>query len=85
LPIRVHVEGRDVPLTRTYTLSDARDPHHYRISVKREGIASNWLHDHLATGMEIEAMAPRGAFVYDTNSPRPAVFISAGIGITPMI
>jgi ferredoxin-NADP reductase len=85
LPIRVPVEGRDAPLTRTYTLSDAHDPHHYRISVKREGIASNWLHGHLAAGLEIEAMAPRGAFVFDARSPRPAVFISAGIGITPMI
>ncbi|CAG9258280.1 2Fe-2S iron-sulfur cluster-binding protein [Paraburkholderia caribensis] len=85
LPIRVPVEGRDAPLTRTYTLSDAHDPHHYRISVKREGIASNWLHDHLAAGTEIEAMAPRGAFVFDAQSPRPAVFISAGIGITPMV
>ncbi|MBN3755224.1 2Fe-2S iron-sulfur cluster binding domain-containing protein [Paraburkholderia sp. Tr-20389] len=85
LPIRVPVEGRDAPLTRTYTLSAAHDPHHYRISVKREGIASNWLHDHLAAGMEIDAMAPRGAFVYDADSTRPAVFISAGIGITPMI
>ncbi|GJH38850.1 pyridoxamine 5'-phosphate oxidase family protein [Paraburkholderia hospita] len=85
LPIRVPVEGRDASLTRTYTLSDAHDPHHYRISVKREGIASNWLHDHLAAGTEIEAMAPRGAFVFDAQSPRPAVFISAGIGITPMV
>ncbi|WP_227245454.1 2Fe-2S iron-sulfur cluster-binding protein [Paraburkholderia caribensis] len=85
LPVRVPVEGHAAPLTRTYTLSDAHDPHHYRISVKREGIASNWLHDHLVAGMEIEAMAPRGAFVYDMQSARPAVFISAGIGITPMI
>ncbi|WP_109481869.1 pyridoxamine 5'-phosphate oxidase family protein [Paraburkholderia sp. C35] len=85
LPIRVPVEGRDAPLTRTYTLSDAHDPRHYRISVKREGIASNWLHDHLAAGVEIEAMAPRGAFVYDAQSTRPVVLISAGIGITPMI
>ncbi|MEM5342259.1 pyridoxamine 5'-phosphate oxidase family protein [Paraburkholderia azotifigens] len=85
LPIRVPVEGRDAPLTRTYTLSGAHDPRHYRISVKREGIASNWLHGHLAAGMQIDAMAPRGAFVYDAQSPRPAVFVSAGIGITPMI
>lgn len=85
LPIRVPVEGRDAPLTRTYTLSGAHDARRYRISVKREGIASNWLHDHLAAGMEIEAMTPRGAFVYDAQSTRPAVFISAGIGITPMI
>ncbi|MEX3932077.1 pyridoxamine 5'-phosphate oxidase family protein [Paraburkholderia phymatum] len=85
LPIRIPADGHDAPLTRTYTLSDAHDPRRYRISVKRDGVASNWLHDHLAAGMEIEAMAPRGAFVYDAASPRPAVFISAGIGITPMI
>jgi ferredoxin-NADP reductase/predicted pyridoxine 5'-phosphate oxidase superfamily flavin-nucleotide-binding protein len=85
LPIRIHADGHDAPLTRTYTLSDVHDPRRYRISVKREGVASNWLHDHLAAGMEIEAMTPRGAFVYDAASPRPAVFISAGIGITPMI
>ena len=85
LPIRVPAEGRDAPLTRTYTLSDAYDPRRYRISVKREGVASNWLHDHLAAGAEIEAMAPRGAFAYDAASTRPAVFVSAGIGITPMI
>ncbi|HWT35647.1 MAG TPA: pyridoxamine 5'-phosphate oxidase family protein [Paraburkholderia sp.] len=85
LPIRVPVEGRAAPLMRTYTLSGAHDPRRYRISVKREGIASQWLHGHLAAGMEIEAMTPRGAFVYDAQSTRPAVFVSAGIGITPMI
>jgi uncharacterized protein len=85
LPIRVPVTAGEVPLTRTYTLSDAHDPRHYRISVKREGVASRWLHEHLAAGVEIEAMAPRGAFVFDASSPRPAVFISAGIGMTPMI
>jgi ferredoxin-NADP reductase/predicted pyridoxine 5'-phosphate oxidase superfamily flavin-nucleotide-binding protein len=85
LPIRVPVSGSVTPLSRTYTLSDAHDPQRYRISVKREGIASAWLHEHLAAGTEIEAMKPRGAFVFDEASPRPAVFISAGIGITPMM
>lgn len=85
LPIRVPAPGSDAPLTRTYTLSDAHDPRRYRISVKREGVASNWLHAHLVAGKQIEAMTPRGAFVYAEDSPRPAVFISAGIGITPMM
>ncbi|WNC91870.1 pyridoxamine 5'-phosphate oxidase family protein [Paraburkholderia sp. FT54] len=85
LPIRVPVSGSDAPLTRTYTLSDAHDPRRCRISVKREGIASKWLHEHLVAGTQIEAMKPRGAFIYDEDSPRPAVFISAGIGITPMM
>lgn len=85
LPIRVPVPGVERPLTRTYTLSDAHDPRRYRISVKREGVASNWLHAHLVAGLQIEVMNPRGAFVYADDSPRPAVFISAGIGITPMM
>ncbi len=85
LPIRVPVDGLDKPLTRTYTLSDASNRQQYRITVKRDGVGSSWLHERLAAGMQIEAMAPRGAFTYDSASPRPAVFISAGIGITPMI
>ncbi|WP_168790675.1 pyridoxamine 5'-phosphate oxidase family protein [Paraburkholderia aromaticivorans] len=85
LPIRVPVADSTTPLSRTYTLSDAHDPQRYRISVKREGVASKWLHEHLVAGAKIEAMNPRGAFVFDEDSPRPAVFISAGIGITPMM
>jgi ferredoxin-NADP reductase/predicted pyridoxine 5'-phosphate oxidase superfamily flavin-nucleotide-binding protein len=85
LPIRVPVDGLDKPLTRTYTLSDASNRRQYRITVKRDGVGSGWLHERFAAGMQVEAMTPRGAFTYDLASPRPAVFISAGIGITPMI
>jgi ferredoxin-NADP reductase/predicted pyridoxine 5'-phosphate oxidase superfamily flavin-nucleotide-binding protein len=85
LPIRVPVSDSATPLSRTYTLSDAHDPQRYRISVKRESVASIWLHEHLVAGTQIEAMKPRGAFVFDEDSPRPAVLISAGIGITPMM
>jgi ferredoxin-NADP reductase/predicted pyridoxine 5'-phosphate oxidase superfamily flavin-nucleotide-binding protein len=85
LPIRVPATESGEPLLRTYTLSDSHDARRYRISVKREGIASNWLHERLAAGALIEAKRPGGAFIYDEASPRPAVFISAGIGITPMI
>jgi uncharacterized protein len=85
LPIRVPVDGLDKPLTRTYTLSDASNRQQYRITVKRDGVGSTWLHERFAAGTQVEAMNPRGAFTYDSASPRPAVFISAGIGITPMI
>lgn len=85
LPIRVPVSSTDAPILRTYTLSDSHDPRRYRISVKREGIASNWLHEHLVEGAQIESMTPRGTFTYDEDSQRAVVFISAGIGITPMM
>ncbi|MXN79357.1 2Fe-2S iron-sulfur cluster binding domain-containing protein [Burkholderia sp. 4701] len=85
MPIRVAIPGRDAPAMRSYTLSAAPDGRRYRITVKREGAVSAWLHDHARIGATVDAQAPRGLFTFDTASPRPAVLISAGIGITPMI
>jgi ferredoxin-NADP reductase len=70
---------------RSYTISDAADGRRYRISVKRDGLVSGWLHAHLAPGALIELMGPGGDFVFEEGTQRPAVFLSAGIGITPMI
>ncbi|WP_323122330.1 2Fe-2S iron-sulfur cluster-binding protein [Burkholderia alba] len=84
LTLRLPVPG-GAPLVRSYTVSDAADGRRYRITVKRGGAASAWLHDAARPGARIEAMAPRGAFTFDASSPRPAVLVSAGIGITPMI
>lgn len=79
---------------RTYTLSSAPADDLYRISVKREqgvgqgipaGKFSNFLHDRLAEGDVIEARAPAGAFTYDAHEERPAVLLSGGVGVTPMI
>jgi len=85
LPLRVTLPGHDSPSMRTYTLSDAPDAQRYRISVKRDGEVSNWLHDHLQVGDEIEAMGPAGDFIFDGSGKRPVVLLSAGIGVTPMI
>ena len=70
---------------RSYTLSDAPDGRRYRISVKRGGAVSGWLHDNLLPGAQIELMGPAGDFVFEEGTQRPAVLLSAGIGITPMI
>ena len=88
LPIRLSIPGSDGPLNRTYTVSDAPNSDHYRLSIKREGgdaQVSNHFHDQLKSGDIIEAMAPRGKFVLDQTSNRPVVLLSAGVGITPMI
>jgi ferredoxin-NADP reductase/predicted pyridoxine 5'-phosphate oxidase superfamily flavin-nucleotide-binding protein len=85
LPIRLHGPGLEAPLIRTYTLSDAHHGRLYRITVKREGVASTWLHDNVKAGMEIEAKPPGGSFVLDRTSGRAVVLLSAGIGITPMV
>lgn len=87
LPIRLALPGDDRPLLRTYTVSDAAQPGHLRISVKREtqGVVSGYLHALLKPGDTVEAMAPRGDFTLDPDSRRPVVLLSAGVGITPMI
>jgi nitric oxide dioxygenase len=78
---------------RQYSLSDAPDPDHLRISVKREpaghetpqGEVSNWLHDNVQPGSILRVTHPFGEFAPDTESDRPIVLLSAGVGITPMV
>jgi ferredoxin-NADP reductase/predicted pyridoxine 5'-phosphate oxidase superfamily flavin-nucleotide-binding protein/ferredoxin len=70
---------------RSYTISDAPDGRRYRISVKRDGVVSSWLHAHLSPGAQIELMGPGGDFTFEENTQRPVVMLSAGIGITPMV
>jgi ferredoxin-NADP reductase/phenylpropionate dioxygenase-like ring-hydroxylating dioxygenase large terminal subunit len=87
LPIRVTIPGQ-LPELRTYTLSTASNPDHYRLSIRRhegDAVVSKYLHANGVPGFRLEAMAPRGKFVLDRSSDRPAVLISAGVGITPMM
>ncbi|WP_422369608.1 pyridoxamine 5'-phosphate oxidase family protein [Pelagibius sp.] len=85
LPIRLEIPGQEGPVTRTYTLSGAPDGEYYRLSIKRDGLVSRYLHDHAGVGFRLQAMAPRGRFVLDEESERPVVLLSAGVGITPMM
>lgn len=85
LPIRVRPDAAAKPVLRTYTLSTAPPDGFYRLSVKRQGLVSNHLHDDLSVGDLIEARAPAGGFVIDPLEARPAVLLAAGVGITPML
>ncbi|MBM7704304.1 NO-inducible flavohemoprotein [Metabacillus iocasae] len=75
---------------RQYSLSDAPGKDYYRITVKREtgieeGIVSTYLHDQVKEGDILPLSAPAGDFVYEANPEKPVVFISSGIGITPVV
>jgi ferredoxin-NADP reductase/MOSC domain-containing protein YiiM len=74
------------PLLRSYSLSSAPDADHYRLSVKREehGAASTYLRDHIRVGDCLEVSAPRGAFTLRPDE-RSVVFLSAGVGVTPVL
>ncbi|HEY4349790.1 MAG TPA: pyridoxamine 5'-phosphate oxidase family protein [Paraburkholderia sp.] len=77
--------GTSKTVRRTYTISSGPADGGYRISVKREGLVSRYLHDTLRVGSVIEARAPAGRFTLDAHEERPAVLLAAGVGITPMI
>ena len=86
LPIRLHTPTGE--LLRSYSLSSTHDSF-YRISVKRQGKASGFLHDHVLPGSTIMVQPPAGDFVLDTTNDdnkkrRPIVLLSAGIGVTPI-
>jgi ferredoxin-NADP reductase/MOSC domain-containing protein YiiM/ferredoxin len=73
------------PLIRSYSISGVPDSRHYELGVKCEpnGAMGRYLSVQAKAGDPVEISAPRGAFVLD-DSERTAVFISAGIGITPV-
>ena len=83
-------------VTRCYSLSDAPDPTHYRVTIKRvpappdhpeysPGLASNHFHDRVQVGDMLEVKAPGGLFFIDPNPDASVVLIAGGIGITPMM
>jgi len=89
LGIKVAPDTSDYTEIRQYSLSDKANGEYYRISVKRElgdkpGLVSNYLHDKLEVGHEVEIMPPAGDFLLQQND-KPLVLISAGVGITPMM
>lgn len=80
-------------LERSYSLSSydaAQKLQEYRISVKRHpnGAASNLLHQNMCVGDWLLAGRPSGSFVYPSDSANDdgrLVFLSAGIGVTPIL
>ena len=79
------VEGM---VTRSYTISaSAARPYRVEITVKRVpgGPGSNWLHDYMVPGKEVNVTGPAGDFTTDATADQKLLFISAGSGITPMM
>ncbi|EFF81387.1 oxidoreductase NAD-binding domain protein [Acinetobacter haemolyticus ATCC 19194] len=91
ISVRVFVPELGLRQPRQYTLSTSPQADYLRISVKREdekenlaaGWVSNTLHS-LAESSQIEVSAPTGNF-YLIDHTKRNVFISGGVGLTPMI
>ncbi|WP_025950606.1 NO-inducible flavohemoprotein [Geobacillus thermocatenulatus] len=91
--VKLSIPGETYTHIRQYSLSDAPGKGYYRISVKREaatedkpaGMVSNYLHDHVQEGDVLDLSAPAGDFTLDLSKTTPVVFISGGVGITPLL
>ncbi|MGK9118220.1 NO-inducible flavohemoprotein [Olivibacter jilunii] len=77
---------------RQYSISCKPNGIYYRISVKKEigakqpdGMISNRLHQHIEEGAIIDLSAPSGNFILKQGETSPQVFISGGIGQTPLL
>ncbi|WIM05739.1 MAG: 2Fe-2S iron-sulfur cluster-binding protein [Candidatus Nitricoxidivorans perseverans] len=87
-------DGKTEQITRCYSLSDAPRTGFYRVSIKRvpapagsayaPGRSSNYFHDHIQVGDQLQVRAPGGHFHIDC-SDAPVVLIGGGIGITPVL
>lgn len=83
--------GQTAPVLRSYTLSAAPGHPYYRITVKREGSAtqpglvSGFLHGRVQVGDTLSVAAPQGDFFLPATSRRAVVLVSGGVGITPML
>jgi ferredoxin-NADP reductase/MOSC domain-containing protein YiiM/ferredoxin len=84
LTLRLRPDADAPPLVRSYSLSDVPGERGFRISVKREGAGSRYLHDHVKAGDVVDVAAPRGAFVLRDGTD-PVVLLSAGVGATPVL
>jgi nitric oxide dioxygenase len=92
LSIRLFLPSMNLYQPRQYSISTAPNGVYYRISVKREtspkpdlnGMVSNHLHDHINEGDVIDVSAPSGNFILSTSN-KPVVFISGGVGQTPLV
>ncbi|MGE0027749.1 MAG: MOSC domain-containing protein [Thermoleophilia bacterium] len=84
LSVRVRPDPAGPALVRSYSMSDLAGERGYRISVKRDGVVSRHLHDHVAEGDTLDVAAPRGGFVL-RGGTRPVVLVSAGVGATPVL
>ncbi|WP_040823675.1 MOSC and FAD-binding oxidoreductase domain-containing protein [Nocardia jiangxiensis] len=83
LTLRFPGAGDPAPV-RSYSLSSAPGSDTYRISVKREGLVSSYVHTRLRTDAIVAVAAPRGDFVL-TAGTEPVLLVSAGVGVTPVL
>jgi MOSC domain-containing protein YiiM/ferredoxin-NADP reductase/ferredoxin len=83
--LRVRMSSQHAVAIRSYSLCGALGAGRFKIAVKNTGgLVSRFLNEGLRVGDLVEVSAPRGSFVLSADVG-PIVFLSAGIGVTPLL
>ena len=93
ISVRLFLPELNLLQPRQYSISSAPNGLFYRISVKKEkavklnpdGLISNRLHDFVMEGDLVDVSAPAGNFTLKTDNEHTVVFISGGVGQTPLM
>lgn len=92
LSIRLFLPQINLIQPRQYSISCSPNEKYYRISVKKEagsqhpdGLISNHLHEKVNIGDLVELTPPSGAFTLNKQGKPHKVFISGGVGQTPLL
>jgi ferredoxin-NADP reductase len=96
LTFSLDIPGRDKPVVRCYSISDAPRPDGYRVTIKKEkappdkpdvppGVGSSFFADVVKEGDILNVKAPAGHFALDLAKNNPVVVIGGGVGVTPVL
>ena len=87
LTLRQQIAGQD--LRRSYSICAGVDDDELRVGVRRVkgGVFSNWIHEQVKPGQQLEVMAPQGRFFVplQPQAQRHHLGIAGGSGITPVL
>ncbi len=84
LNLALNIDGRRV--NRSYTIaSSPTRAGSVEITVKADGLASRFLHEHLHEGDTLNVSAPAGKFTFTGSEAPGLLLVAGGVGITPMM
>lgn len=86
--VTLELEIDNEQIMRSYTISSSPSvPYSFSITVKRipYGRVSNWLHDHMTVGSDLAIHGPVGDFNCIDYPSDKVLFLSGGVGITPVM
>ena len=87
LTLRQQIAGQD--LRRSYSICAGVDDDELRVGVRRVkgGVFSNWVHEYVLPGQQLQVMAPQGRFFVplQPQAQRHHLGIAGGSGITPVL